>query len=176
MCGRGPIGLLGVGVAKALGTEPVILTGTRAERLALGRKLGADFLVNVREVNPVDAVLRLTEGRGGDLALECSGAPDTLDQCRRMVKRVGKICLAAFLHDKVLVDVAHIVRNNVYVYGIRGEGQSATHRAMALMRQRRFEASLIHTHTFPMRELPKAIRHARERIDGAIKVVVTNRS
>src|SRR6478672_4920405 len=40
--GPGPIGLLGVAVAKALGADPVILTGTRDTRLALGRKLGAD--------------------------------------------------------------------------------------------------------------------------------------
>ncbi len=59
-------------------------------------------------------------------------------------------------------------------YGIRGEGQSATHRAMALMKQKRFDASLIHTHTFPLSELPTALRYARERVDDAIKVVVKN--
>jgi threonine dehydrogenase-like Zn-dependent dehydrogenase len=34
--GPGPIGLLGVAVAKALGADPVILTGTREARLAKG--------------------------------------------------------------------------------------------------------------------------------------------
>jgi L-iditol 2-dehydrogenase len=72
----------------------------------------------------------------------------------------------------VPVDVAHIVRNNIYVYGIRGEGKSATHRAMALMKQKRFDAKLVHTHTFPLDELPTALRYARERIEDAIKVVV----
>jgi L-iditol 2-dehydrogenase len=171
--GPGPIGLLGVGVAKALGADPVILTGTRAERLALGQHLGADFLINAREEDPVAAVTRITEGRGAHLVLECSGAPDALDASARMVNRGGRICLAAFPHERVMVDVAHIVRNNIYVYGIRGEGRSATHRAMALMRQKRFDAKAIHTHTFPMAELPTAIHYARERIDGAIKVVVT---
>jgi L-iditol 2-dehydrogenase len=174
VCGPGPIGLLGVGVAKALGAEPVILTGTRAERLVLGEKLGADFLVNAREEDAVAAVLRLTGGNGAHLALECSGAANALNECARMVNRGGRICLAAFPHEQVLVDVAHIVRNNIYVYGIRGEGRSATHRAMALMRQKRFDAKAIHTHTFPLSDLPSAIRHARERIEGAIKVVVKN--
>src|ERR1700691_5840693 len=39
--GPGPIGLMGVGVAKALGAQPVILTGTRDSRLEMGKKLGA---------------------------------------------------------------------------------------------------------------------------------------
>ena len=70
------------------------------------------------------------------------------------------------------VDVAHIVRNNIYVYGIRGEGKSATHRAEAYMRQKRFDATKIHTHTFPLEELPTAIRYAKDRVEDAIKVVV----
>jgi len=40
--GPGPIGLLAVAVAKALGANPVILTGTRHKRLAIGKELGAD--------------------------------------------------------------------------------------------------------------------------------------
>ena len=66
------------------------------------------------------------------------------------------------------VDVAHLVRNNIYISPIRGEGKSGTHRAEAFMRQKRFDATLIHTHTFPMAELPEALRHTRERVEDAI--------
>jgi L-iditol 2-dehydrogenase len=170
--GPGPIGLLGVGVAKALGADPVILTGTRDSRLELGRKLGADHLVNARREDSVAAVRRITGGAGVQFVLECSGAPAALNEAAQMVDRGGRICLAAFPHDPVPVDLAHIVRNNIYVFGIRGEGKSATHRAMALMKHKRFPARLIHTHTFPLDELPTALRYARERIDDAIKVVV----
>jgi L-iditol 2-dehydrogenase len=173
--GPGPIGLLGVGVAKALGADPVILTGTRESRLELGRKLGADYTINAREEDAVAAVRRITKGRGVRFVVECSGAPNALNEAAQMVNRGGRICLAAFPHEPVPVDVAHIVRNNIYVFGIRGEGKSATHRAMALMKQKRFDAKLVHTHTFPLDDLPTALKYARERIDGAIKVVVSNR-
>src|SRR3984893_3581320 len=173
--GPGPIGLLGVAVAKALGASPVILTGTRDNRLAIGRELGADHVVNVRKENAVEAVRRITGGKGVDYVLECSGAADAVNEAGRMVNRGGKICLAAFPHEQVPVDVAHLVRNNIYLYGIRGEGKSATHRAEAFMSQKRFDARLIHTHTFALEDLPTAIRYARERIDDAIKVVVKAR-
>lgn len=172
--GPGPIGLLGVAVAKALGAQPVILTGTRDNRLEMGKKLGADHVVNVRNEDAIAKVREYTGGIGADYVLECSGAPSGFSDAAKMVNRGGKICLAAFPGEEVAIDVAHLVRNNIYVYGIRGEGKSGTHRAAALMEQKRFDASLIHTHTFKMDDLPEAIRYAKDRIEDAIKVVVKN--
>jgi threonine dehydrogenase-like Zn-dependent dehydrogenase len=170
--GPGPIGLLGVAVAKSLGAQPVILTGTRDNRLKIGRELGADHVINVTKENAVEAVRRITGGLGADYVLECSGAAGAVNDAAHMLNRGGKICLAAFPHEQVPVDVAHIVRNNIYLFGIRGEGRSATHRAEAFMAQKRFDATKIHTHTFPLEDLPTAIRYAKDRVDDAIKVVV----
>ena len=173
--GPGPIGLLAVAVAKALGASPVILTGTRNKRLAIGRELGADRVININDEDPVEIVRQLTGGIGADYVVECAGTETTINQAIHMTNRGGKICLAAFPHDPVTLDLAHLVKNNVYAYGIRGEGRSATRRAMALMAEKRFDATKIHTHTFPLADLPTALKYARERIDDAIKVVVTNR-
>jgi threonine dehydrogenase-like Zn-dependent dehydrogenase len=170
--GPGPIGLLGVAVAKALGAQPVILTGTRDNRLKTGIELGADHVVNVRKENPVEAVRRLNGGKGVDYVVECSGAPNAINEAAQMVSRGGKICLAAFPAGPVPIDVAYLVRNNIYLYGIRGEGKSATHRAEAFMRQKRFDATKIHTHTFMLEDLPTALRYAKDRVEDAIKVVV----
>jgi L-iditol 2-dehydrogenase len=170
--GPGPIGLMSVAVSKALGAQPVILTGTRDARLKIGSKLGADHVVNIHNENPVEAISRLTKGKGLHYVIECSGAPDALNDAAQMVNRGGRICLAAFPKEPALVDLAQLVRNNIYVYSIRGEGKSATHRASALMNQKRFDAKLLHSHTFPLDELPKAFKYFMERIEDAIKVVV----
>jgi threonine dehydrogenase-like Zn-dependent dehydrogenase len=171
--GPGPIGLLGVAVAKAMGAQPVILTGTRDNRLQIGKELGADHVVNIRKVNDVvQAVKDLNGGKGVDYVIECSAAPNAVNDAIKMVNRGGKVCLAAFPHGEASVDIAHIVRNNIYVYGIRGEGKTATHRAEAFMKQKRFDATKIHTHTFPLEDLPTAIRYAKDRVEDAIKVVV----
>jgi len=173
--GPGPIGLLAVAVAKALGASPVILTGTRNKRLAIGKELGADRLININDEDPLEVVRQLTGGIGADYVVECAGTEATINQAIHMTNRGGKICLAAFPHDPITMDLAHLVKNNIYAYGIRGEGRSATRRAMALMAEKRFDATKIHTHTFPLADLPTALRYARERVDDAIKVVVTNR-
>ncbi|TYB81310.1 zinc-dependent alcohol dehydrogenase [Maritimibacter fusiformis] len=173
--GPGPIGLMGVAVAKALGAQPVFLTGTRDNRLEIGKKLGADHVINVRKEDPVEAVKRLNGGMGVDYVLECSAAPNGINEAAQMVNRGGRICLAAFPGENPQVDIAHLVRNNIYLYGIRGEGKSATHRAEAFMRQKRFDSTLIHTHTFDMDDLLEAIRYAKDRVEDAIKVVVKNK-
>jgi L-iditol 2-dehydrogenase len=173
--GPGPIGLLAVAVAKALGAGPVILTGTRDARLAIGRELGADRVINVARENAVEIVKQLTGGIGADYVVECAGTEGTINDAIHMTNRGGKICLAAFPHDPVTMDLAHLVKNNIYAYGIRGEGRSATRRAMALMAEKRFDATKIHTHTFALADLPTALRYARDRVEDAIKVVVTTR-
>ena len=159
-----------------MGAHPVILTGTRDNRLKIGLELGADYVINIRQVNDVvQAVKDLNGGKGVDYVVECSAAPSALNDAIKMVNRGGKVCLAAFPHEEALVDIAHIVRNNIYVYGIRGEGKTATHRAEAFMRQKRFDATKIHTHTFALDDLPTAIRYAKDRVEDAIKVVVKAR-
>ena len=174
--GPGPIGLMGVAVAKAMGAQPVILTGTRDNRLEIGKQLGADYVINVRNENVVEKVRELTGGKGVDYVLECAGAPNGVNEAALMMNRGGKICLAAFPGTSPEVDIAYLVRNNIYMYGIRGEGKAATHRAEAFMRQKRFDATLIHTHTFDMSDLKEALRYAKDRVEDAIKVVVKNKS
>ena len=89
-----------------------------------------------------------------------------------MTNRGGKICLAAFPHKPVETNIPHMVINNIYMFGIRSEGKSATHRAMQFMKEKRFDAKLVHTHTFNLADLPTALKYARERIDDAIKIVI----
>lgn len=172
--GPGPIGLLAVAVAKALGASPVVLVGTRENRLSIGKKLGADYTIDARTEDVVARVKELT-GKGADYVVDCAGTETTANQSVHMTNRGGRICLAAFPKKPVSFDLGALAVNNIYLYGIRGEGRSATHRAMAFMAEKRFDARLVHTHTFPMTDLPTALKYARERIDDAIKVVVSMR-
>src|SRR5258708_15447169 len=78
--GPGPIGLIAVQLCKALGAERVILTGTRDSRLAIGKRLGADFTINVRQENLADRVREITCGKGADSVLESAAAPTSMQE------------------------------------------------------------------------------------------------
>ena len=118
--GPGPIGLLGVAVAKALGAGPVILIGTRNSRLEIGKKLGADYILNINnEKDIVQSVKSIAGNKGVDYVVECAGTEQALNDAIMMTNRGGKICLAAFPHKPVKINIAHMVINNIYMYCIK---------------------------------------------------------
>lgn len=71
--GQGPVGLTGVIFGKALGAR-VIGVDITDERLTLGKKLGADEVLNPNKVDLVQAIRDLTGGMGADAAFETSGS------------------------------------------------------------------------------------------------------
>ena len=95
LLGPGPIGLFAAQVAKAAGARDVMIIGAPADeelRLSTARKLGFKNVVNFAETNPVERCLELTDGRGADLVIECSGAPPAIAQSIELVRKVGRIC------------------------------------------------------------------------------------
>ena len=172
VAGGGPIGLMFIAIAKALGAAPVIMSEPRSDRREMAKHLGADVLIDPLKEDPVKKVKELTNGIGVDFSVEASGVPVVINQILYMTNRGGKVCLAAFSNDLTPTDLAYVVSNNIYMFGIRGEGNSAVRRAASLLEQKRFDPSPLHTHTFPLEEADKAVSYAENQTDGAIKVVV----
>lgn len=86
------LGILHAAVAKARGCCPVIVVGSRTKRLALAKEMGADYTININEVDdPVAEVMRLTDGIGADYAVEAVGNPETYKQAFEMLRRGGKL-------------------------------------------------------------------------------------
>ncbi|HHY46094.1 MAG TPA: alcohol dehydrogenase catalytic domain-containing protein [Firmicutes bacterium] len=75
ICGGGPIGLAAVAILKRAGAARVILSEPSDSRAELGKKMGADYVINPIKDNFTEAVLELTRGLGAKLYLEASGLP-----------------------------------------------------------------------------------------------------
>jgi L-iditol 2-dehydrogenase len=138
----------------------------------MGRRLGADHLINVRERDPVSVIHELTGGVGVDMAIECSGALETPQQCVRVTKRGGKILVVAFYEQPVTLDLSAVVRSDITIYTTRGEGGNNVKRAVSLAAQGRMRGSDLVTHKFPLEDIAEALRVMRARIDDPIKVVI----
>jgi 2-desacetyl-2-hydroxyethyl bacteriochlorophyllide A dehydrogenase len=170
--GPGPIGLMALQLAKALGAVRVILTGTRNSRLAMGRQLGADLTVNSHEADPVDAVMNFTHGKGADLVVDCAGGDATFDQAIKMTKPGGKVLLVAFYHGMVTADLSHAVRRNITIYTERGEGGTSVGRCLALLAGGRITAKPLITHQFPLSQVHRAFQVLEQRVGDPMKVVL----
>src|SRR2546427_620603 len=170
--GPGPIGLIAVQLCKALGAARVILTGTRDSRLTIGKRLGADFTINVRKENLAERVREITGGRGADCVLECAGGPTSMQEALENVKRGGRIGVVAWYAGPVEVDMNLAVRSNVRIYAARGQGGINSGRSLALMSAGKILADPIITHHFKLHEIKDAFHTYTERTDNALKVVI----
>src|SRR6266850_1112321 len=170
--GPGPIGLIAVQLCKALGAERVILTGTRDSRLAIGKRLGADFTINVRQENLADRVREITCRKGADSVLECAGGATSMQDALENVKRGGRIGVVAWYTGPVQMDMNLAVRSNVRIYAARGEGGMNSGRSLALMSAGKILADPIITHHFELDQIHEAFRTYVERIDNALKVAI----
>src|SRR6056297_484097 len=170
--GPGPIGLMTVQIAKALGAETVILSGTRDSRLELGKRLGADYTINVKNEDVRSRVMEITGGLGADLVLEGSGRDSALQQSLECCRKGGDICILAFYKHPITADISIAVKNGMNIYTVRGEGNLSVGRALSLMAQGKITGKPLHTHSFPLDQLNSGFKTFVERIGGAMKVVI----
>jgi len=170
--GPGPVGLTTVQILKALGADNVILTGTRDERLKIGKEHGADHVINVKKENVYDRVMELTNGLGAYNVFDAAGGPTSLDESINMCMKGGRVCILAFYKDKITADISHAVKNGINIFTVRGEWRSAVGRALSFMRQGKITGMPLITHHFPLEEIHQAFKTFRERIDDAMKVIL----
>ena len=170
--GPGPIGLMVVQLCKSMGAKKVILTGTRDYRLNLGEKLGADNIININKTNVFEEIKHITNGRGVDLSVECSGKESSLSNCISVTKRGGKIILLGNYDELVTCDMSKVVKYHITMYGIRGEGDRACGRALILMSQGKIHGDIFVTHKFNLDEIERAFLLYKNRIGNPVKVIV----
>lgn len=170
--GPGPLGLISVEVAKALCAGKVFLVGTRASRLQVGETLGADRIIDVNQEDPVQVIREETKGIGADLVIESSGAAQSPQMAIDMAKRMGKILLLGFPEEPVHTNFSALGKDNKSIHTVRGEGWANCGRAVSLLVSGKVNLKSLVTHSFSLIDISEAFKTFKERIGGAIKVVV----
>lgn len=166
--GPGTLGLLGISLARALGAAEVILVGTRRERLELGRRLGADWTVNLRE----DAAALGKLAGWADVALEASGSPEAFSAALAVLRRGGRLSLVSLYRAPLAgLDLNPLVARNLKVAGSLGS-PGIWPQTIRLWAAGRIQAEGLVTHRFDLERAPEALAVAAARSGGAIKVAV----
>lgn len=170
--GPGAIGLMAVAMARLMGAGTIIITGTRPERLEMGRRLGADIAINIKEVDVVEQVMALTSGVGADAVLECAGTTQAAVAAVEYTKKNGRLALVGIYKEPAPLNVNKIVQWNITVAGSKAEGERSLAQALALLKRGTIDISPLVTHTFPLDEIHAAFETVIQRRGGALKVVV----
>ena len=178
--GPGPMGLLIVQLAKAVGAGKVALIGTRDYRLEAGRRCGADHLFNIREqtspyyVNDLKcAIADLTRGALADRGILAAAGAEAFGQALDIT---GKLAIVVYfgLPDPTEVLQFPARPAKVMEKEIRFSRVSplAFPTAIRVLAEGLIKVEPMHSGTLPLEQTAEGIRRMKERTHGAIKIQV----
>lgn len=154
--GPGQIGILSAQVAKCEGAT-VVLCGTSDYRLKMGKKLGADYAVNVEKEDLDHLVKELTGGYGADVFLECAGGEKYLKQALDLVCKGGQVTQVGFMGSTVSqLDVDKILYKEITLKGSFGQKWTAWDRGLKLLAQQKVQTAGLVTNRFPLAQWKEA--------------------
>jgi len=159
--GVGKIGLLAMLYAKAIGVRPIIAIDINSSRLNKASEMGADIVLNGKEVDVVDEVLKITGG-GADAVIPCVREGKVLNQAVEMVKMYGIIPIAGFI-PPTEVDPALWLVKEIRLLSFRSGPRWQKNplvTAMQLMVNKQANVKPMITATMPLEEVQKGFDSA----------------
>ncbi|MEX2536257.1 MAG: zinc-binding dehydrogenase [Trueperaceae bacterium] len=158
IAGPGAIGLLASQVARAAGATVVVLgTPGDSKRLALARRLGADYALVVGEDDPQQLMAEITpEGHGADVVIECSGAGAAAAQLLTMARRRGRYLQVGLFGKPVAWDFDQVCYRELTVTGSNASTPDSWLRALELMGSGKVDAEAVISGTYPLAEWGQA--------------------
>jgi threonine dehydrogenase-like Zn-dependent dehydrogenase len=173
---QGPIGLCATAGAKLRGASTIIAVDTVPERLEMAKAMGADFVIDFSKVNPVDEIMRLTEGRGVDAAIEALGLQQTFESSLRVLKPGGTLSsLGVYAEDlKIPLAAFHAgLGDNKIVTSLCPGGKERMRRLMNVIASGRIDLEPLVTHRFRLEQIEEAYELFANHRDGVLKVAIT---
>jgi alcohol dehydrogenase len=173
---QGPIGLCATAGARLMGASTIIAVDRLPERLNMARRLGADHVVDFSATNPVDEILRLTDGRGVDVAIEALGTQPTFEACLRVLRPGGTLSsLGVYSSDlKIPLDAfAAGLGDQTIVTTLCPGGKERMRRLMSLIESARVDLSAMVTHRFKLDAIEQAYDLFANQRDGVLKLAIT---
>jgi L-iditol 2-dehydrogenase len=145
--GAGPIGCLHVRLARARGASQIVLVEKNGARLMMSaQRVEPDAAIDASKENAVDAVLKLTDGRGADVIITAAGSGAAQEEALQMASRGGRISLFGGLpKDNPVINFDSNVAHYRELTVVGANGSTPAHNAEALR--------LIATGAVPVKDL-----------------------
>lgn len=173
---QGPIGLCATAGAKLMGATTIIVVETVPARIAVAKKMGADIVIDFKKVDPVAEILRLTEGRGVDVAIEALGTQGTFEGCLRVLRPGGTLSsLGVYSSDLSLpLDAFSAgLGDNKIITTLCPGGKERMRRLLNVVGSGRVDLEPLVTHRFKLDQIEDAYELFANQRDGVLKVAIT---
>jgi len=173
---QGPIGLCATLGAKLMGATTIIGVESVPERIAVARRLGADHVVDFRTVDPAEEILRLTGGRGVDVAIEALGTQMTFEACLRVLRPGGTLSSLGVYSGDLKIPLGPFAAglgDHTIVTTLCPGGKERMRRLMSVISSGRGDLKSLVTHRYKLADIVAAYDLFAHQRDGVLKVAIT---
>jgi 2-desacetyl-2-hydroxyethyl bacteriochlorophyllide A dehydrogenase len=172
LIGPGYAGLIMLQLCKLIGARAGI-AGTRAERLAIARQVGADFVANTKEDPDWEKNLLGREAPTGfDVVIEAAGTVGALLSAVRLVNKGGVVLEFGTSFDTVNgLPQKDFYYREISIVGSKG-GWGFYRTGIELLNRHAIKIDPLITHQYPLDKTAEAFHVMDKRLDGVLRAAV----
>lgn len=177
VAGCGPVGLMGIALAKASGAAKVIVMEPSEGRRKMATKMGADYVFDPTQVEkdggrPVDVIMDITGGAGAHMCMEAAAAGTyTYPIFEEVLAPSGKIVQCGMGAKKVPVSVLRMQWQRLHIHGSVGHSGGIFAYVIRLLAAKRMDLAPMVTSRFALDQAAEAIKTAEKLQDAKVMVV-----
>lgn len=168
--GVGPLGMCHLIKARMLGAGNIVATDISDYRLKMAKEFGANYVFNARERTPQEistAIKDMTDGRGADVVVTCTGMPNSLLEGIEMLRKGGTFIEVGSFVDKgeILINPhRHLCSKNIRLIGMTNLAYVGYLPSLRLMKAyaKYFDFNKLVTHTYGLEDAEKALLKSME--------------
>jgi L-iditol 2-dehydrogenase len=115
--GAGMIGQLIIQVLRVSGCSRIVAIDLEREKLDMAKRFGADVCLKADDGDPVAEVMKLTGGRGADIAFEAVGVTPTIRTAVQVLRKSGSLTLVGNLSPQIDLLLQAVVTRELTLRG-----------------------------------------------------------
>jgi len=173
---QGPIGLCATAGARLMGATTIIGVEAVPARMEISRRMGADHVVDFTKGDPVEEILRLTDGRGVDVAIEALGRQATFEAALSVLRPGGTLSSLGVYSSDLKIPLGPFLAglgDHTIVTTLCPGGKERMRRLMQVIASGRLDTRPLVTHRFPLDRIEEAYDLFANQRDGVLKVAIT---
>ncbi|MEN8127101.1 MAG: alcohol dehydrogenase catalytic domain-containing protein [Planctomycetota bacterium] len=169
--GAGPIGLSCLAAARAQQAETLYMTEIIPERIEIAKNAGTAWVGNPDAENVVEEIQK-RQPHGVDVAFECAGQQETVDQAVDILKPGGMLMLIGIPRDeRIGFCPDRIRRKEISIINVRRQNH-CTQKAIDLIADRKVDLDFMMTHTYQFDQSQEAFDRVAGYEDGVVKALI----
>lgn len=170
--GSGCIGLMTLLACRARGAGKIIVCDLEDIRLEKARELGADYVINSRNEDPLAKIRELTGGKGPDVVFETAGSRFTIAQTAHIAKRGGRIVLVGMsAEEEITFNFGQVMAKELEIRSLF-RYVNLFPASVAVVASGLAEIEKVATHNYDLEDIQQAFEDSVNKKNEVVKAVI----